>query len=106
MPTKDQEWTFVDAVLTCISLHRDECSLTGAGFILEAIGNFGSMQRQRGYTPASAASIAASADHVVFCFDVLSSHFNGASPPEPIFDNVYWWATFPHGICCTNREWQ
>lgn len=34
--------------------------------------------------------LVASKEHVVHCFDVLSSHFNGSAVPEPQFDNLHW----------------
>ncbi len=34
--------------------------------------------------------LVASKEHVVHCFDVLSSHFSGCAVPEPQFDNLHW----------------
>ena len=34
--------------------------------------------------------LVASKEHVVHCFDVLSSHFSGSAVPEPQFDNLHW----------------
>ena len=35
-------------------------------------------------------SLVASREHVMHCFDVLSSQFSGSAVPEPEFDNVHW----------------
>ena len=34
--------------------------------------------------------LVASKEHVVYCFDVLSSHFSGSAVHEPQFDNLHW----------------
>lgn len=34
----------------------------------------------------------ASQEHVTFCFEVLTGHFNGASAPLPNFEDVHWYA--------------
>ena len=34
----------------------------------------------------------ASQEHVSFCFEVLTGHFNGASAPLPNFEDVHWYA--------------